>query len=161
MATRRRSTPAPQPTSPGHEREGDPPATARNPESALPPTGRGAKAIARELNADHPDAAASLLEGLEDMFTVRRLGITGTLARTLTTTNAVESMISIARTTARNVKRWRDGEMKKRWVAAGMLEAERSFRRVKGHRDLPKLLAALRASCGSTAAPPDYADAAA
>ncbi len=120
-----------------------------------------AKAIARELKADHPDAAASLLEGLEDMFTVRRLGITGTLARTLTTTNAVESMISIARTTARNVKRWRDGEMKKRWVAAGMLEAERSFRRVKGHRDLPKLLAALRASRGSTAAPPDYADAAA
>ena len=120
-----------------------------------------AKALARELRADHPDAAASLLEGLDDMFTVRRLGITGTLARTLTTTNAIESMISIARTTARNVKRWRDGEMKKRWIAAGMLEAERSFRRVKGHRDLPKLLAALRASRGSADAPPDYADAAA
>jgi len=79
------------------------------------------------------------------MFTVHRLGITGTLARSLTTTNAIESMISIARTTARNVKRWRDGQMKKRWVAAGMLDAERSFRRLKGHRDLPKLLAALRA----------------
>ena len=70
-------------------------------------------------------------------------------------------MISIARTTARNVKRWRDGEMKKRWVAAGMLEAERSFRRVKGHRDLAKLLAALRASRGTTDAPPEYTDAAA
>lgn len=56
-----------------------------------------AKALARELKAGHPDAAASLFEGLEDIFTVRRLGITGTLARTLTTTNAVESMISIAR----------------------------------------------------------------
>jgi len=74
-----------------------------------------------------------------------RLGITGTLARSHTTTNAIESMISIARTTARNVKRWRDGEMKKRWVAAGVLEAERSFRRVKGHQDLPKLLVSLRA----------------
>ena len=104
-----------------------------------------AKALARELKADHPDAAASLLEGLEDMFTVRRLGTTGTLAKSLTTTNAIESMISITRTTARNVKRWRDGEMKKRWVAAGMLEAERSFRRIMGHRDLPKLLAVLRA----------------
>lgn len=118
-----------------------------------------AKVIARELKADHPDAAASLLEGLEDMFTVRRLGITGTLARTLTTTNSVA--ISIARTTARNVKRRQDGEMKKRWVTAGMLEAERSFRRVKRHRDPPKLLAALRASRGSTAAPPDYVGAAA
>lgn len=120
-----------------------------------------AKTLAQELKADHPDAAASLREGLEDMFTVRRLGITGTLARTLMTTNAVESMISIARTTARNVKRWRDGEMKKRWVAAGMLEAERSFRRVNGHRDLPKLLAALQASRQTTAPPPQYADAAA
>jgi putative transposase len=104
-----------------------------------------AKAIARDLKADHPDAAPSRLEGLQDMFTVHRLGITGTLARSLTTTNAIESMISIARTTARKQTRWRDGEVKKRWVAAGMLEAERSFRRLKDHRDLPKLLAALRA----------------
>jgi putative transposase len=79
------------------------------------------------------------------MFSVHRLGITGTLARSLTTTNAIESMISSARTTARKRKRWRGGEMKKRRVAAGMLEAERSFQRVKGHRNLPKLLAALRA----------------
>jgi putative transposase len=120
-----------------------------------------AKALARELKADHPDAAASLLEGLEDMFTVRRLGITGTLAKTLTTTNAVLVDDPDRPQRARNVKRWRDGERKKRWVAAGMLEAERSFRRVKGHRDLPKLLAALRSSRGSSAAPPEYADSAA
>lgn len=103
-----------------------------------------AKAIAAELEADHPDAAASLREGLDDMFTVRRLGVDGRLARSLTNTNCIESMISVARTTMGNVKRWRDGRMKKRWAAAGMLEAERSFRRVKGCTAMPVLVAALR-----------------
>jgi transposase-like protein len=100
--------------------------------------------IAGELKADHPDAAASLLEGLEDMFTVRRLGVNGRLAATLTNTNCIESMISVARTTTRNVKNWKDGSMKKRWVATGMLEAERNFRRVRGCKDMPTLVAALR-----------------
>ena len=72
-----------------------------------------------------------------------RLGLTGTLKRTLHSTNPVESMIEIVRTTQRNVKRWRSGEMALRWTAAGMLEAERQFRRVVGYRDLPKLLAAI------------------
>jgi transposase-like protein len=103
-----------------------------------------ARAIAAELEADHPDAAASLREGLADMFTVRRLGVDGRLARTLTTTNPIESMLSVARTTMGNVKRWRDGTMKKRWLAAGLLEAERSFRRVKGCQSMPVLVAALR-----------------
>ena len=103
-----------------------------------------ARAIAAELGRDHPDAAASLREGLDDMFTVRRLGIEGRLARTLTTTSPIESMISIARTTMSHVERWRDGSMKKRWLAAGMLEAERSFRRVKGCDEMPALVAALR-----------------
>ncbi len=103
-----------------------------------------ARRLATELSGDHPDAAASLREGLEDMFTVRRLGITGALARTLTNTNCIESMISIARRTTGRVTRWKDGSMKKRWIAAGMLEAERSFRRVKGYRDMTKLLDALR-----------------
>ena len=111
---------------------------------ADPATGLArAKAIAVELGHDHPDAAASLREGLDDMFTVRRLGVEGRLARTLTTTNPIESMISIARTTMGHVKRWRDGTMKKRWLAAGMLEAERSFRRVKGCKEMPVLVAAL------------------
>jgi transposase-like protein len=103
-----------------------------------------AKRIAGELKADHPDAAASLLEGLEEMFTVRRLGVSERLAATLTTTNCIESMISVARTTMGNVKHWKDGSMKKRWVAAGMLEAERSFRRIRGCKDMPVLVTALR-----------------
>ena len=103
-----------------------------------------AKRIVGELRADHPDAAASLLEGLEEMFTVRRLGINGRLATTLTNTNCIESMISVARTTMGNVKSWKDGSMKKRWVAAGMLDAERSFRRVRGCKEMPALVTALR-----------------
>jgi putative transposase len=108
-----------------------------------------ARAVASELEKDHPDAAASLREGLEQMFTVRRLGVSGRLARTLTNTNCIESMISVARTVMGNVKRWKDGPMKKRWVAAGMLEAERSFRRVKGCKEMPVLVAALRREAGT------------
>jgi len=103
-----------------------------------------AKSLAKELEADHPDAAASLREGLDDMFTVRRLGVGGTLAKTLTTTNCIESMISIAKRTTGRVTKWKDGSMKKRWIAAGMLEAERSFRRVRGHKDMAELVEALR-----------------
>ena len=77
------------------------------------------------------------------MFTVARLGIDGRLAKTLTTSNPIESMISIARTTNRNVTRWRDGQMVLRWTAAGMLNAERSFRRIKGHKQMPQLVDAL------------------
>jgi putative transposase len=104
---------------------------------------RDAKALAAALARKHPGAAASLREGLEEMFTVARLGITGTLARTLTTSNPIESMISIARTTNRNVTHWRDGQMVLRWTAAGMINAERSFRRVKGYKQMPHLVAAL------------------
>ena len=104
-----------------------------------------ARRLAAELDKTYPDAAGSIREGLEDMFTVRRLGVTGTLLRTLMSTNPIESMISIARTTTGNVKRWRDGEMRRRWCAAGMLEAEKSFRRVKGYRQMPALVAQLRA----------------
>ena len=77
------------------------------------------------------------------MFTVRRLGLYKSLERTLTTTNPVESMISIARTTQRNVKNWKDAAMARRWTAAGMLAAEGKFRRIKGHKDMPLLVAAL------------------
>jgi len=106
---------------------------------------RKAKALAAELERTHPDAAGSLREGLDQMFTVRRLGIDGTLARTLVCTNMIESMISIARTTTRNVKRWRnEGDMGRRWCAAGLLEAEKKFRRVRGHAQMPHLVAALQ-----------------
>ena len=104
---------------------------------------RDAKALVTALARKHPGAAASLREGLEDMFTVTRLGITGTLARTLTTSNPIESMISIARTTNRNVTHWRDGQMVLRWTAAGMLNAQRSFRRVRGFKQMPQLVTAL------------------
>lgn len=105
---------------------------------------RKAKLLATELERFWPDAAGSLREGLDDMFTVRRLGIDGTLARTLVCTNMIESMISICRTTTRNVKRWRDdGDMRRRWCAAGLLEAEKKFRRVRGHNQMPHLVAAL------------------
>jgi transposase-like protein len=104
---------------------------------------RAARELARALQGRHPGAAASLREGLEEMFTVHRLGLSQRLARTLTSTNPVESMISIARTTMRNVKRWKDGQMVCRWTAAGMLNAARSFRRVKGCKDMPTLVIAL------------------
>jgi transposase-like protein len=123
-----------------------------------------ARRLAAELRADHPDAAASLAEGLDDMFTVRRLGIEGRLALTLTltSTNPIESMISVARTAMSRVKRWKDGSMKKRWTAAGMLEAERSFRRVKGCKEMPALVAALHRHVGSSdLTPTNYAEEAA
>src|SRR6266498_2105048 len=104
---------------------------------------RACRDLAAQLEARWPDAAASLREGLEDMFTVRRLGVGGRLAASLTNTNCIESMISIARDTTRNVKRWRDGKMIKRWCGAGMLNAERSFRRLKGYRQMPTFVAAL------------------
>jgi putative transposase len=104
---------------------------------------RHAKHLAGLLDQPHPGAANSLREGLEEMFTVARLGIDGRLAKTLVTSNPVESMISIARTTNRNVTRWRDGHMVLRWTAAGMLNAERSFRRIKGYKQMPELVSAL------------------
>ena len=106
---------------------------------------RTLRALAERLEAHHPGAASSLREGLEETLTVTGLGLPPTLSRTLYTTNPVESMISIARDVMRNVKRWRDGKMIARWTAAGMLVAERQFRRVKGYRDIPVLLAALAA----------------
>ena len=101
------------------------------------------RSLAARLERINPDAAGCLREGLEQMFTVTRLGVTGTLLRTLSSTNPVESMIEIVRNRARNVKRWRDGDMRLRWAAAGMLAAEGQFRRVKGFKQLPLLADAL------------------
>jgi putative transposase len=92
--------------------------------------------LASELDRTWPDAAGSLREGLKDTLTLMRLGITGKLAATLSSTNPCESMIEIVRYTQRNVKRWQDGDMRKRWTAAGMLVAEQQFRRIIGYRDL-------------------------
>jgi transposase-like protein len=99
--------------------------------------------LARELERTHPGAAASLREGLEETLTVIRLGLPPTLQRTMRSTNPIESLLSICREHSSNVKRWQGGQMALRWCAAGMLEAEKQFRRVNGHLHLPALRAAL------------------
>ena len=114
------------------------------------------EALARELDRSHPGAAASLREGLAETLTILHLGVPPTLARTLRSTNSVESMIEICRDHAANVKRWRDGQMVLRWIAAGMGEAAKQFRRVNGYLHLPALRAALDATVT-----PDKEDAAA
>jgi len=101
--------------------------------------------LAAELDKTHPGAAASLREGMAETLTILRLGVPPALARTLRSTNPVESMIEICREHSKNVKRWRDGTMALRWCAAGMLEADHQFRRVNGHLHLPKLRTALEA----------------
>ena len=99
--------------------------------------------LAAELDGSWPDAARSLREGLEETLTLMRLGISGQLAKTLSSTNPCESMIEIVRHTQRNVKSWQSGDMRLRWSAAGMLEAERQFRRIIGYRDLARLALAV------------------
>ena len=108
------------------------------------------EALARKLDRSHPGAAASLREGLAETLTILRLGVPPTLARTLRSTNSVESMIAICRDHAANVKRWRDGQMVLRWTAAGMGEATKQFRRVNGYLHLPALRAALDATVTPT-----------
>jgi transposase-like protein len=99
--------------------------------------------LASELDQTWPDSAGSLREGIHDTLTLMRLGITGKLATTLCSTNPCESMIEIVRHTQHNVKCWQDGDMRKRWTAAGMLVAEQQFRRIIGYRDLAKLVIAI------------------
>jgi putative transposase len=99
--------------------------------------------LADELQRTHPGAAASLREGLKETLTLQRLGIDGRLWRTLSSTNPIESMIEICRRTSRNVKRWSSGDMCLRWTAAGMLEAERQFRKIIGYQRLARLAVAV------------------
>jgi putative transposase len=99
--------------------------------------------LADELDHTHPGAAGSLREGMEETLTVIRLRIKGKLRRTLESTNPCESMIDCVRTTQRNVKHWSSGEMGLRWTAAGMLEAEKQFRKVIGYLQLPSLAVAI------------------
>lgn len=115
------------------------------------------RSLAAALEREGQDgAAASVREGLEETLTVLKLGLSGALARSLATTNCVESLLSTVRRVMRNVKRWRGGEMVKRWTALGVSTAEQRFRRIKGYRDLRVLADALR-----DRAPLDEAEAAA
>jgi len=102
------------------------------------------RALAKTLKAQYPDAAASVLEGLDEMFTITELGITGELARCLATTNVIESPNSVLRRVSGRVTNYKDAEMALRWTAAGFLEAERSFKRLRGHEDLKTLICKLR-----------------
>jgi putative transposase len=115
--------------------------------------------LAAELDRTWPDAAGSLREGMAETLTLMRLGIGGQLAKTLCSTNPCESMIEIVRHTQRNVKRWQDGDMRKRWTAAGMLVAEQQFRRIIGYRDLATLVIAIERHALLAAQPnPDRAE---
>ena len=101
--------------------------------------------LARRLEHQHPGAAASLREGLEETLTVMRLGLPANLERVLSSTNLIENLFSRVREIGRRVKRWQSGTMVLRWTAAGVLEAQRGFRKLAGYRALPALVAALRA----------------
>src|SRR5215831_1025992 len=103
---------------------------------------KGRNIIGR-LDHDAPGVSASILEGLDEMLTVIRLGLPDQLRRSLGCTNAIESLIAVLRQVCRNVKRWRNARMALRWTATAMLEAEKSFRRLKAHKQLPILRAAL------------------
>jgi putative transposase len=102
--------------------------------------------LAAKLERTHPDAASSLREGLVETLTINALGVTGSLARTLATTNPMESTIDIVKVHARNVKRWHQGDMRLRWAAAGMVAAEKQYRRVNGYRQLDRLALAITAA---------------
>jgi transposase-like protein len=106
--------------------------------------------LATQLENDHPGAAGSLLEGLDETVTVLRLGVAGWLLKTLSSTNAIENVQGTLAKVSRNVKRWRGGRMALRWGVTGLLVAERKFRRIKGHGGLAQLLAALDALVGAS-----------
>lgn len=102
------------------------------------------------LRTEHADAAASLLEGMEETFTVNALGLPPSLTRCLCTTNAIENPNGIVRRTSRRVTRYRDADMALRWTATGFLEAEKSFRKIQGVKELWILHTALGRSAKQT-----------
>jgi len=101
--------------------------------------------LARQLSRDYPGAAASLREGLQESLSLMRLELPPSLERVLSSTNLIENLFSRVRQVAQRVKRWQGGTMILRWTAAGVLEAERSFRKVAGYQGLPMLMSKLRA----------------
>jgi len=97
----------------------------------------------RELMHLNPSAARSLAEGLEETLTVHKLHVPQQLRMTLASTNVIESAFSIVETVCRNVKRWHAGDQRERWVGSGLLMAEKQFRRVRGHKQIPVLIRVL------------------
>ncbi len=106
---------------------------------------RQLEALAARLESEHPGAAASLREGLDDTLTVIELNLPERLQLSLRTTNPIDNLIGSVRKVSRRVKRWRGGRMMLRWCSAAVLDAEQRFRRIRGYREMPKLIAALRA----------------
>ena len=100
--------------------------------------------LARRLESEAPGVSGSILEGLDEMLTVVRLGLPAQLRRALACTNIIENMMGTVRRVCRNVKRWRSPEMALRWTAAAMLEAKKGFRKLKAHKQLPTLRMALK-----------------
>ena len=100
--------------------------------------------LAASLDAEHPGAAASIREGLEETLTLLTLGIDGALYRTLRSTNPIENLNGSVADYTKNVKRWRGGRMILRWVGAAVVEASKRFRKIRGHRDLRQLVLALQ-----------------
>ena len=108
------------------------------------------KRLAASLESEHPGAAASLLEGLEETLTLQELGFSsGSLWASLRSTNPIENLNGGIAKFTRNVRRWCGGSMILRWVSSAILEAETKFHRMKGYRELPKLIRALEARIGT------------
>jgi transposase-like protein len=101
--------------------------------------------LAARLAKDHPSAAASLREGMDETLTLQSLGVAGALYVTLRTTNPIENLNGSIAIYTRNVKRWRDGEMLRRWIASALTDASQRFRALRGYRDMPKLIKTLQA----------------
>ena len=110
--------------------------------------------LARRLEYEAPGVSGSILEGIDEILTVTRLGLPAELRRSLACTNIIENMNGTIRRVCRNVKRWQNARMALRWTAAGMMEAAKGFRRLKAHKQLPILRAALLAHQGKHAISP-------
>jgi len=114
-----------------------------------PEAKRALQQVQRELMHVNPSAARSLEEGLEETLTLHRLGVPAPLRKTLRTTNPIESVFDTVRTACRNVKRWRPGDQRERWIGSALLLAEQRFRRIDGYRELPRFLDILNAQFSS------------
>ena len=115
-----------------------------------PDAKRALNQIHRELMDVNPSAARSLEEGLDETLTVNRIGVPTELRKVLRTTNPIESAFSRVQTVCRNVKRWRDGNQRERWIASALIFAEQKFRRVVGCQAMPKLVSILKAYTGTS-----------
>ena len=107
--------------------------------------------LAEWLDRDYPSAATSLRQGLEECFTINRLGVPPSLCRCLATTNIIESPHAGVRIQTRRVTHWQDGKMVLRWMASAFIRTENRFNKIMGYRDLWALQAILNPAQADTA----------